>query len=167
MHELLSLSFESLYPAALLAVAAGAVTLSRTRILRWWTAHQRRRAAEADRRHQAAVAAALAAEEAVERKQLADERVGALFRRRSTREDTGTIVRIVALDDRHWRTKVRIVETFPSGRTPTAYDTDGVPATIEWRHLTEAPAEQRRRNARVVVGSHDPEDGWVTYERIG
>lgn len=141
------------------AVSARSLTALRQR------KERRAVAAEAER-----IATADAAAEEAESRMRAEyqaERVGATFRRRYTAEDTGTLLTVVGLDERAWRSRVLVEESAPDGRTPTGHESpDFARTSFEWSSLTMPHADQRHRTARVIERSHNDEDGWVEFERI-
>jgi len=94
------------------------------------------------------------------------ERIGRTFTRRYTREDPGTLVRVIGL---HGDQKVRVEEWAPAGREPTDFDPSELPMryVTTWDALTRSPADQRHHTARLMELSIDDADGWLMIEPVG
>jgi hypothetical protein len=131
-----------------------------TRTAGWIARRQRERS---DTRQSAAVQK----REAKRIQLLTRERVGTHSRFRTSSNDLGMDGEVVDLDSRDIEQRVVVVWTNPDGRPPTEYDYQvGTRISMEWRHLTLAPGEQRHRTARLIQHSADDSDGWVEFDRI-
>ena len=118
--------------------------------------------AEAAAKAKAATARAAAGVQALTVAALERQRVGTRFTAHPGPDKANVDLTVDGLDPRSPLDRVIVSRTPTAGSAPDGWLGQ---VSVRWSALTESPSVQRHRNARVVLGSLDDAEGWVTYER--